>query len=74
MRTLISTSVFFGLLAVSPALAQGTGSQRAACESDAQRLCSAAIPDAIAVERCLAANARALSRACRKQFMGKGRR
>lgn len=74
MRTLFLMTIFFGFLAVSPAGAQGTDAQRAACEGDADRLCAAAIPDAIAVERCLRANMRSLSPACQRQFGGKARR
>jgi hypothetical protein len=68
MRIFLSVPFIFALFAVSPAGAQGTDAQRAACERDAERLCSSAIPDVIAVENCLRANARALSPACRRQF------
>ncbi|WP_424362739.1 hypothetical protein [Methylocystis parvus] len=68
MRALLSISTFLAFFAVAPAMAQGTEAQKAACERDAERLCSDAIPDAIAVEKCLAANMRSLSAACRRQF------
>jgi hypothetical protein len=71
MRALLSIAALFAFLAVAPAMAQGTAAQQAACERDAERLCAAEIPDAIAVERCLAANMRALSAACRRQFKPK---
>lgn len=76
--------IFLGLfamtmaLAAMPGLAQGTAQQRAACEADAHRFCDAYIPDAIAVERCLAANGPRLSTACKAEFgiasRGKGKR
>mgnify|MGYP005819597035 CR=1 FL=1 len=50
--------------AVHPALAQGTPEQRAACQSDAFRLCSAHIPDADAIAACLRQNDAKLSKAC----------
>ena len=62
-----------GVLAAAPAQAQGTAKQKAACERDSHRLCAAQEPDAIAVEKCLKANFKALSSACRRQF-GKGGR
>lgn len=68
MRALLLTSAFFTFALIAPAMAQGTEAQKAACERDADRLCSEAIPDAIAVEKCLAANMRSLSAACRRQF------
>ncbi|WP_442753382.1 hypothetical protein ACNHKD_10220 [Methylocystis sp. JAN1] len=66
MRALLYS--LFSLFMVAPAMAQGTAAQQAACERDAERLCSEAIPDAIAIEKCLAANMRSLSAACRRQF------
>jgi hypothetical protein len=75
MVKLIFFSAFLCAASAGAALAQGTMQQRAACESDANRICATAIPDAIAVERCLRANMRALSPACRREFRGKaGRR
>jgi hypothetical protein len=71
MRALFSISALFAFLAVAPAMAQGTAAQQAACERDAERLCSDSIPDVIAVERCLSANMRSLSAACRRQFKPK---
>ncbi|QGM99290.1 hypothetical protein [Methylocystis parvus] len=73
MRYLFSIPMLFVILAAAPAHAQGTDAQRAACERDAERLCSSAIPDVIAVENCLRGNVKSLSPACRKQFKGKGR-
>lgn len=47
---------------------QGTPEQRAACTSDAFRLCSSYIPDATRVETCLRQNKSVLSNACRSAF------
>jgi hypothetical protein len=47
---------------------QGTPEQRAACTSDAFRLCSSYIPDATKVETCLRQNKSSLSNACRSVF------
>jgi hypothetical protein len=70
MRVFLTTSALLGFfLAAPPAWAQGTPQQRAACTDDAYRFCDAQIPDAIAVEQCLRANVRGLSRACRAQFV-----
>jgi hypothetical protein len=71
MRALLLISAFFTFVLIAPAMAQGTEAQKAACERDADRLCAEAIPDAIAVEKCLAANMRSLSAACRRQFKPK---
>jgi hypothetical protein len=71
MRTLVLLSAFLGLVASDAALAQGTSKQRAACERDSHRLCAQAEPDAIAVEKCLAANISKLSPSCRRQFKGR---
>ena len=46
----------------------GTPEQRAACTSDAFRLCSSYIPDATKVETCLRQNKSDLSNACRSVF------
>jgi hypothetical protein len=72
MRMLVLLSAFLGLLASDAVLAQGTSKQRSACERDSHRLCAEAEPDAIAVEKCLAANIRKLSPACRRQFKSRG--
>jgi predicted metal-binding membrane protein len=58
----------------APVLAQGTPDQRQACSGDAQRLCSHTIPDERTTGRCLAANRRNLSPACRAVFGGKARK
>jgi hypothetical protein len=46
----------------------GAPEQRAACASDAFRLCSSYIPDATKVETCLRQNKSGLSNACRSIF------
>ena len=71
------------LLCATSAFAQenyGTPEQRAACTSDAFKLCSSYIPDAAMVETCLRQNKSGLSNACRSVFeqgtgpvAGKGR-
>lgn len=47
---------------------QGTPEQRAACTSDALRICSRYIPDAARVENCLRQSTADLSDACRSVF------
>jgi hypothetical protein len=59
------------LLCATSAFAQenhGTPEQRAACTSDAFRLCSSYIPDATKVEACLRQHKSGLSNACRSVF------
>lgn len=73
MGKLIVFSALLGLFVVDPAAAQGTARQRAACERDAHRFCAAEQPDAIAVERCLRAHFKLLSKACRRELQA-GRR
>lgn len=68
MRIFFSLTAMLAFFAAAPALAQGTATQREACEDDARRLCDAQIPDAIAVEKCLRANMGALTKDCRTQF------
>jgi hypothetical protein len=62
------------VLAPAPAVAQGTPEQRAACEGDAMRLCSAHVPDVQRITACMAQNRRNLSAACRKVFDGGSKR
>lgn len=68
MRIFFRLSALLAFFMAAPAMAQGTASQRAACESDAYRFCESQVPDAIAVERCLQANINSLSPACRAEF------
>lgn len=53
------------LLATTPALAQGTEAQRAACGPDAFRLCASSIPDPGRIAACLRRERERLSGACR---------
>jgi hypothetical protein len=79
MKTMLSTAAtgcfFLGLaLIATPAAAQGTPEQRAACEQDAYRLCSQYIPDERRTGNCLSRNRVKLSPACRRLFSGRKRR
>ncbi len=68
-RLLIAAAATF--LCATSAFAQenyGTPEQRAACASDAFKLCSSYIPDATKVESCLRQNKSDLSDACRSVF------
>jgi hypothetical protein len=58
---------------VTPAAAQGTPEQRAACEQDAYRLCSQYIPDERRTGNCLRRHSVSLSPACRRLFSGRRR-
>jgi hypothetical protein len=60
--------------AASPAAAQGTPQQRAACEGDAYRLCGQFIPDEKTTAACLRRHRMGLSPGCRALFSGKGTR
>ena len=62
------------VMMAQPAAAQGTPEQQAACQGDAQRLCSAYIPDVDRVRACMAHNRRYLSPRCRAVFEGGARR
>jgi type II secretory pathway component PulL len=53
-----------------PAAAQGTPEQRAACESDATRLCGQFVPDIQRITSCMAQKRRYLSPGCRAVFDG----
>ena len=58
----------------TPAAAQGTQEQRAACEGDAMRLCSAHVPDVQKITACMSRNRRNLSSGCRAVFDGGSKR
>jgi len=58
------------LLAPSPASAQGTPDQRAACEPDAMRLCGEFVPDVERIKACMYRKRSQLSPACRVYFGG----
>ncbi|MBG0794187.1 hypothetical protein IYY11_12515 [Methylocystis sp. H62] len=68
MRIILRLSAILALFALAPAYAQGTPEQREACEGDANRVCEAYIPDAVAIERCLRANAGSISAACKAEL------
>jgi len=68
MRIFVRLSAVLAFIAVAPAFAQGTAQQRAACEADANRVCDAYIPDAVAIERCLRSNAGSISASCRAEL------
>jgi hypothetical protein len=68
MRIFIRLSALLAFVVAAPAFAQGTAGQREACEDDAYRLCQAQVPDAIAIEKCLRANAGAISGPCRAEL------
>jgi hypothetical protein len=61
-------------LPATPAAAQGTPAQRAACEQDAYRLCMEFVPDEPRIANCLSRKRMSLSRACRALFTGKSSR
>ena len=56
--------------ASSPAVAQGTPQQRAACEEEARWICSNYIPDVDAITACMVRNRHLLSPRCRAMFGG----
>lgn len=68
MRIILRLSAVLAFFALAPAFAQGTPEQREACEGDANRVCEAYIPDAVAIERCLRANAGSISAACKAEL------
>jgi hypothetical protein len=73
-KLILILAAFIGLAAVNPVSARtAMDKQRAACERDSHKFCAAEEPDAIAVEKCLRAHASQLSKACKRQFMKKGR-
>ncbi|MCX7900221.1 MAG: hypothetical protein N2444_09105 [Methylocystis sp.] len=68
MRFFLWASAILAILAATPSFAQGTAQQRQACEGDANRLCEEYIPDSIAIEKCLRANAGRVSGPCRAEL------
>jgi hypothetical protein len=71
---LVMATGMIAVLASSPALAQGTPAQQAACQGDAMRLCGAYIPDPGRVRSCMVSQIRNLSPGCRAQFSGGGKK
>ncbi|GDX37941.1 hypothetical protein LBMAG20_01560 [Methylocystaceae bacterium] len=75
MRLYLILSIFFSLAFISSSYAQGAPGDKDACEPDAYRLCDDAVPDAVAVEKCLKAHMKNLSSACKKRFaIGAGKK
>jgi hypothetical protein len=74
MITLTVVTAAMVALASSPASAQGTPAQQAACQGDAMRLCSAYIPDPGRVRSCMVRQVSSLSPGCRAQFGGGGKK
>ena len=75
-RSTTSVAALFGLaliaaFAASPAAAQGTPEQRAACEDDAMRLCGQFVPDVQRITACMHARRSQLSPRCRAVFSRK---
>lgn len=68
MRIFIRLSALTAFFMAAPAFAQGTATQREACEDDAYRFCQAQVPDAIAIEKCLRGNAASISGPCRAEL------
>jgi hypothetical protein len=61
---LLLSVLLAGALASSPAAAQGTPEQRAACENDAMRLCGQFIPDVDRITACMKRNCARVSPRC----------
>ena len=76
-RPIIGFAMLLGLAlmtAASPAAAQGTPEQRAACENDAMRLCGQYVPDVDRITACMHARRSHLSPRCRAVFSKKKKR
>ena len=77
LRAILGAAALLGLaptLAPSPAAAQGTPEQRAACEGDALRLCADVVPDVQRITACLHQKRRYLSPRCRAEFFASRKR
>jgi hypothetical protein len=68
MKTTIAFALMLALTAVAGQARAYTEQERQACEPEAFRLCSDAIPDEARVKACLIANMRKLTPACRRVF------
>ena len=69
----VAAVLAFALMAsagASPAAAQGTPQQRAACEGDAMRLCGNYVPDVQRITACMHVKRSQLSPRCRAVFGG----
>jgi hypothetical protein len=67
---LISFAIVAATLGSSASVAQGTMSERQACEPDVFRLCSNFIPNVGEIVACLRGNEARLSEACRQVMSG----
>ena len=66
MRKMLGSAFILGILLLpSAARAEATSAERAACQQDAFRICSHAIPDRDRVRSCLRQNIRHISSLCR---------
>ena len=66
----IGVAIVVATLGSSASLAQGTMSERQACEPDVFRLCSNFIPNVGEIVACLRGNEARLSEACRQVMAG----
>jgi hypothetical protein len=77
-KEIIAAASFAVALLASPASAQRADDMRGGgqnpCAPDAQRICSAFIPDRAKVASCLFQNKRQLSSACRAELGGGGKK
>jgi hypothetical protein len=74
VMTLAMATGVIAVLASSPASAQGTPAQQAACQGDAMRLCGAYIPDVGRIKSCMMSQVKNLSPGCRAQMGGGGKK
>jgi hypothetical protein len=70
----LALAVLGSLVAVSPAAAQGSPQQRAACENDAMRVCGQHVPDVNRITNCMIQNHKRLSPACRASMQPPGKK
>jgi hypothetical protein len=68
MKKLIAIAFVVTVAALPRPAAAYTASDQAACQDDAFRVCSHAIPDERRVKACLISNMRRLSPQCRRVF------
>ncbi|MCC6775110.1 MAG: hypothetical protein IT537_00480 [Hyphomicrobiales bacterium] len=71
LRSSAGVAVLLGAMLLtsgSPAAAQGTPEQRAACQDDAMRLCGQFVPDVQQITACMHGKRRYLTARCRAVF------
>ncbi len=71
LRSSAGPALLLGLLLLtgtSPARAQGTPEQQAACQDDAMRLCGQFVPDVQRITACMHSQRRYLTARCRAVF------